>query len=786
MSSRDANSKVPSRSDVNSKSPSSKAATCDSRLNRELKLAQLKIKKLELEVEAANRMAELKSNLAEQINHLEDEERSVKSNDTSRLPSPRPYEKVERTRAYVQSVSLPRHCSPDPITFREPAMHVVAQPTSIFETAQLLQACMSLPARQPVRFDGNPMNYLRFIRSFQTTVAKYTADPVCLLDHLISACEGDAADAIQRCIFLEPQEGYDEALRILERRFGQPHQIARQFIDELIDGPTIRSSDAKDLVKLADQMMLCSATLKGLNYHSDLNACRTLSAIVQRLPHHIQMKWSERASRILRSKREPTFDELSAFVSDQGDTALACLAYMTKHRPNDNNRSDVRRPPENRGPSVRPATVMTTLTGTKDNECPASPSKFCVCCRQTHYLDQCQLFEDMTVAARYSTLKRHNLCFLCLKPNHSMKTCRSRKDCGLNGCRGHHHPMLHQSGSPDDRSHSTNPVNVASINYVALSERMPVQRSSLAVLPVRLRGPLGEVTVNAFLDNGSDTTLIHRSLKSRLGLTGEPTSLIVDTMNGKGEITTTPVSLELISSDGTATIQVHRAWTVDALPNIKVASPPMDLQAWSHLDGVPLPPLQDSDVQMLIGTDVPKAHWVWDQRTGEPDNPYSVRGPLGWVILGPVGSRFPSAPKANVHCPKATEEIDATLERKLNVESAEVTCTKVIMPHGDKVTLHCMTAPMHLMDRHYEVELPWNPGVPCLPENHGGSNLVEAHSGKGTWPKRIVDGTTDEVDGKIRSRRKALAEKIHDRYAYRMPNYDYDRLVKFPRPRGQC
>ncbi|VDP32012.1 unnamed protein product [Echinostoma caproni] len=147
---------------LHSKSPSSRATSTELKLEQELKLAQLCIKKLELEAETSKCISEAERNLTKQISMLEEEELSVVSGHNSRPRSPQHGEKLKRI-----------------------------------------------------------------------TVARYTSDPACLLDHLISACEGEAAEAIQRCTDLEPQESYEEALHILERRFGGPHMIARYLMKQL-------------------------------------------------------------------------------------------------------------------------------------------------------------------------------------------------------------------------------------------------------------------------------------------------------------------------------------------------------------------------------------------------------------------------------------------------------------------------------------------------------------------------------------------------------------------------
>ena len=147
----------------------------------------------------------------------------------------------------------------------------------VSELAYLLNVCMSLPARQLQKFNGNPGDYYSFMRKFESTIARNTSEPANLLSYLIAHCEGEALEAIHRCTILEPKDGYAEALRILERRFGEPHVIARKYIEELTDGPIIRADDHKSLIKLSETMKLCAVTLKKLQYESDLNACRTLS-----------------------------------------------------------------------------------------------------------------------------------------------------------------------------------------------------------------------------------------------------------------------------------------------------------------------------------------------------------------------------------------------------------------------------------------------------------------------------------------------------------------------------
>ncbi|CAB4029181.1 Gypsy retrotransposon integrase 1 [Paramuricea clavata] len=48
--------------------------------------------------------------------------------------------------------------------------------------------------------------------------------------------------------------------------------------------------------------------------------------------------------------------------------------------------------------------------------------------------------------------------------------------------------------------------------------------------------------------------------------------------------------------------------------------------------------LENAKVTILIGSDVPEAHWIFEQRRGRPKEPLAARTLLGWTLLDPVGS----------------------------------------------------------------------------------------------------------------------------------------------------
>lgn len=49
----------------------------------------------------------------------------------------------------------------------------------------------------------------------------------------------------------------------------------------------------------------------------------------------------------------------------------------------------------------------------------------------------------MSLNDRVSLLRKHKLCYNCLKGNHFSSTCRKPKACSVSGCNVKHHTLLH-------------------------------------------------------------------------------------------------------------------------------------------------------------------------------------------------------------------------------------------------------------------------------------------------------------------------------------------------------
>ncbi|GAA57118.1 protein disulfide-isomerase, partial [Clonorchis sinensis] len=258
----------------------------------------------------------------------------------------------------------------------------------------------SLPKIEIDMFSGNPMEFCKFIKAFQMSIADRLFDDSNKLMYLLYYCRGEAKEAIEHCVFLPGKAGYQRAMDILRTQFGRPHDIAQSFMNELLVGGPIAPGDVDALRRLIRKMVNCDLALKQMHYTADLNCSTNLKRIVERLPRHLQQRWAEAADDILRSGSEPEFDHLVSFLDRSVSIASNCYGVIASPRRYGNQVDKVvlERPP-------RKARINVVAT---------KASMACPHCSQTHSLSECEVFRTLSQVEKLSRLKGLKLCFNCL------------------------------------------------------------------------------------------------------------------------------------------------------------------------------------------------------------------------------------------------------------------------------------------------------------------------------------------------------------------------------------
>ena len=188
----------------------------------------------------------------------------------------------------------------------------------------------------------------------------------------------------------------------------------------------------------------------------------------------------------------------------------------------------------------------------------------------------------------------------------------------------------------------------------------------LRIVPVKVRSHNDAskfLETYALLDSGSDISLCDKSLAEELGVQGHQKTFYLTTQERQDSPRVGyDLSLTVEPLDGTDQVYVTRLWTVDKL-NASSRSIPseQDARQWPHLQDIKLPSISEKEVRLIIGTNVPDAFWVLEERRGNRGEPYAIRTPLGWTLMGPMERSDGEDCHMNVRSLEALREVDDCL-----------------------------------------------------------------------------------------------------------------------------
>ncbi len=475
---------------------------------------------------------------------------------------------------------------------------------------------------------------------------KYVDDPQIKLNYLIENCTGEAKDAIEDCVIMPPNEGYFKALEILKKRYGRPHDIARMYIRDLVNGPAIESSD---LSKLSLMMNRCSMTLNQIGYQADLNNSENLLQIVRRLPMHLQTKWAEKADIIIEDGVEPQFDDLAAFVERHARVASTMYGQDLIATRRASNHSPAQSHPP--APQKTNGAVYALQGATNKGQWKVE----CGYCGQGHQMWLCDDFRRLTYDDRRTEMRRRRLCDNCFSKGHISRDCPKRNFCSVEDCRVRykHSTVLHPEPKPrncDQPAQASQP-NAERPSTTDTSQGGETHRSyatstsnrngvCMNIVPVKVKNGSAIVETYALLDSCSDVTLCSESLAQKLKVTGEKRPLTLTTLNAELERKATVVAMDISPLSEETSVHLDEVWAIDDLRiSADRIATQEDANSWPHLCGLLLPKSSATKVELLIGGDVPEAFWTGDVRRGGKQQPYAMETIFGWSIIGPAKRR---------------------------------------------------------------------------------------------------------------------------------------------------
>ena len=389
-------------------------------------------------------------------------------------------------------------------------------------------------------------------------------------------------------------------------------------------------------------------------------------------------------------------------------------------------------------------TTLHVATQGTSSEGANTSSKKCPCCSEPHYLAACSSFKKMNRDERKKMLRDARICDNCFGPSHIAKHCWHKPNCRVSGCRWKHHTLLHlhdqrgarteHTGTSQAESKPNGQAATGAGDQTTVKEDTKgschstinsSRKVCLRIVPVKIQAGGKETKTWALLDEGSDVSLCDASLVEELGLSGTNRQYDITTVNGTTtQIAGLEVTFTVKNLNAEERVDMQKVWTVKSLPISDALIPDHeDIQGWDHLRGIEFPSIDQREVKLLISGDTPEAFWVLEQRRGKKKEPYAIRSPLRWTLMGPMSTRKgPSS--VNVHFTCYEDPLQQQLKQFWESDyGGYLMDEKTGDSVEDRRALKIMKESTSIVEGHYEVGLPWRHWPPDLPNSR---HLAEA------------------------------------------------------------
>ena len=97
---------------------------------------------------------------------------------------------------------------------------------------------------------------------------------------------------------------YKDALKTLERKFGQPQAVVTAYLDKLANVPPGKMHNSKSITSYSATLSSLVGVFRSLNYNQDLSSASLVGQAVQKLPPNMKQAWSMHT--VKRSLHRPT------------------------------------------------------------------------------------------------------------------------------------------------------------------------------------------------------------------------------------------------------------------------------------------------------------------------------------------------------------------------------------------------------------------------------------------------------------------------------------------------
>ena len=586
---------------------------------------------------------------------------------------------------------------------------------TLTQMLRLTERNTTLPRVEIEKFGGDVSSYRSFIRAFESLISNKVQNEDEKLYYLEQYTTGQPREIVRGCLYMQDGQGYEEARRLFEARYGNRHKIAAHSVDKILNWPTIRVEDMNAMDDFSIALRTCYNSMVDMSGVSELNHPKTLRKILEKLPLNMQDRWRRLADDVSEQKnRIVTFKDLVDFV--EREARIVTNPLFGRHLfSSEGSQSDKHRS----GPGKR-----YTLAANVGQAGHSGQSTDCLWCKAGHPLEECNQFVRNPMEVKREFIRNNLLCFGCLISGHLAKDCKNRSICRI--CKGRHATALHVPPSTlavsREGAHDVN--NAIKNGRVDISTGASLALCGMAIVPVKVRSRTGHcVETYAFLDNGSSASFCTESLCRKLHVyDASPIELKLTTVHSHGEtfMSKKVDGLMLSDLDENENVPLPAVFTLNYIPVSRDDIPTAhDIEKFAYLSDIDLPRI-NAGIELMIGNNVPQVMEPWEVRHSQGGGPFAVRTKLGWVINGPV--RETKVNRVQVYrtfVSASMRELHDTLQNMYEQEFPEKNSSvERGLSNEDRKWMKIVQNGCTLSDDgHYEIPLPFCHADPKLPNN---------------------------------------------------------------------
>ncbi|XP_053698719.1 uncharacterized protein LOC128745665 [Sabethes cyaneus] len=569
-------------------------------------------------------------------------------------------------------------------------------------TQQQLAARQSLAKELP-RFSGDPSEWPIFISNYHYTTEACGFSQAENMLRLQRCLTGPALDTVRSRLVLPA--AVPQVMETLRMRFGRPELLIKALLDKVRDIPAPKSDKLEGLIEFGMAVQTLCDHIEAANERAHLSNPSLLQELVEKLPPEQRMTWAK-------YKRDFECVDLKIFGDYMASVVQDAISVVSLESMN--RKQNARDRPKMKGFVNAHAAGGPASSEEAWNESRGSfKSLTCLNCNKSgHRVRDCDAFKELSVDNRWRRIRTLQLCQNCLF-NHGRRACRIRKTCDFEGCSFRHHPLLHSTRGPPQPSR----IQIAETH----THRHSTSSALFRIIPVTLYGKRGSINTFAFLDEGSDMTLVENDVATSLGVSGTPRPLCLrctgDT--SRMEKGSQQITIEIA---GTGQSQRHKLVNARTVDNLGLPCQSFQIEEavklHPHLTGIPIDSYWNAKPKILIGVDNLRLALPLKIREGNSAAPVAVKTRLGWCVYGPRGSG--NRESYNFHVSKCgcDEELHGTVKQFFDTENVGIGPTGTLLTEQEQRALTVMETTTRRVADRFETGLVWKEDQVEFPDSY--------------------------------------------------------------------